>query len=182
MFSHEPAQFILPSDEKFNGSNWTEFKKTILAAAKSRGVLLYIDGTLPRPSNPLTSTTLTPTSYWGSKTPSEEEWDQRDAYVQGMIVLNVKNPVGHGVKTNGTALETWKSLTDRLDAVTDLGLMDAENRLHTIKYAEGSDLDAHFGCIACWMGEGQQPGWYCDGCPVSYDCVRFHAKIVEHCC
>ncbi|KAF8239799.1 hypothetical protein L208DRAFT_1145517, partial [Tricholoma matsutake] len=103
---------VLPPDEKFNSSNWTEFKKTILAAAKSHGVLLYIDGTLPQPSNPPTGMTLTPTSYWGSKTPTEEEWDQHDAYVQGMIVLNVKNPVGHGVKTDETTLETWKSLTD----------------------------------------------------------------------
>ncbi|KAF8232566.1 hypothetical protein L208DRAFT_1271630, partial [Tricholoma matsutake] len=57
-----------------------------------------------------------------------------DAYVQGLIVLNVKNPVGHGIKTDGIALETWKSLTDHFDAVTDLGLMDAENRLRAIKY------------------------------------------------
>ncbi|KAF8227671.1 hypothetical protein L208DRAFT_1054461, partial [Tricholoma matsutake] len=126
--------------------NWTEFKNTILAAAKSHGVLLYIDGTLPQPSNPPTGTTLTPTSYWGSKTPTEEEY-QCDAYVQGMIVLNVKNPVGHGIKTDGTALETWKSLPDHLDTITDLGLMDAENRLHTIKYMEGSDLDAHFAAL-----------------------------------
>jgi hypothetical protein len=110
-------------------------------------MLPYIDGSLPRPLPLVLTGLLPPTTYWGSQDPSQEEWDQHDAYVQGLIILNVKNPVGHGVKTDGTALETWKSLTDHFDAVTDLGLMDAENRLCLIKYVDGNDLDAHFASL-----------------------------------
>jgi hypothetical protein len=106
MSSREPAQFILPTDEKFNGTNWVEFKNAVWSAVKSRSMLPYIDGTLSRP----TVDTTTTTSFWGSATPTQEEWDQRDSFVQGMIVLNVRNPVGHGVKTDGTALETWSPL------------------------------------------------------------------------
>jgi hypothetical protein len=77
--------------------------------------------------------------------------------------LNIKNPVGHGVKTDGTALETWKSLTDHFNAVTDLGLMDAENRLHAIKYADGGDLDAHFSALhIAWEKVNNQGGQMTD--------------------
>jgi len=163
MSSCEPVQFTLLSNEKFNGMNWTKFEKPILAAVKSCSMLPYIDGTLQQPANPGASSTPTPTTYWGSKTPTQEEWDQRDAYVQGLIILNVKNPVGHGVRTDGTGLEMWKSLTDHFDTVTDLGLMDAKNRLCAIRYLEGSDLNAHFaGLCVRWERVNNQGGTMTD--------------------
>jgi gag-polypeptide of LTR copia-type len=142
--SCKPAQFSLSSNKKFNGTNWTKFKNTILAAVMSKGMLPYIDGSLLQPLPLVTTTPLILTTYWGSQNPSQEEWDQHNPYVQGLIILNVKNPVGHSVKTDGTALEKWKSLTDHFDTITDLGLMDAKNRLHAIKYTDGGDLDVHF--------------------------------------
>ena len=48
--------------------------------------------------------TAVSTTYWGSMTPTPEEWQQQDAYAKGMVVLNVKNPIGHGVKTDGTVV------------------------------------------------------------------------------
>jgi hypothetical protein len=90
VFFCKPAQFFLLSDKKFNGTNWTEFKDTILPAVKFQGILLYIDGSLPQPLPLVTTTPLIPTAYWGSQNPFQEEWDQCDAYVQGLIVLNIK--------------------------------------------------------------------------------------------
>ena len=58
---------------------------------------------------------MTPTIYWGSKRPSQDEWEQHNVYAQGLIVLNVKNPVSHGVNLDGTAAESWKPLTDIQD-------------------------------------------------------------------
>ncbi|KAG6905385.1 hypothetical protein DXG01_003036 [Tephrocybe rancida] len=49
-----------------------------------------------------------------------------------------------GVKMDGTAAETWTSLTDLQDARMDLGLIAAERALDSIKYAEGADITAHF--------------------------------------
>ena len=132
----QPVTFILPMEEKFDGSNWAEWKKSITSAAKSRGVMGYLEGTIPKLAS-LSPTTnpsaipipTTPTVYWGSRRPSQDKWKQCNAYVQGLIALNVKNPIGHRVKLNGTAAESWKSLTDIQDKVTDIGRLAAGNTL-----------------------------------------------------
>jgi hypothetical protein len=111
----------------------------------------YLEGTIPRPATPSPNANLTaipiPTTlmvYWGSKRPSQDEWEQHNAYVQGLISLNVKNPIGHGVNFNGTAAETWKSLTNVQDKVTNIGRLAASNLLQSIHHTKGNDLDAHF--------------------------------------
>jgi hypothetical protein len=162
----QPGTFVLPTEEKFDGSNWTEWKGLIISAAKSRGVMGYLDGTIPRPATPSPGTDpndtplpSTPTVYWGSKRPSQDEWEQRNAYAQGLVALNVKNPVGHGVKLEGTAAESWKSLTDVQDKVTDIGRLTAGNLLRSIRHTEGSDLDTHFCALRkAWKRYNDQGG------------------------
>src|SRR5271156_4881725 len=111
----QPTNFVLSTEEKFDGSNWAEWKESIISAAKSRGVMGYLEGTIPRPPTPPHGTDPSniplpgmPTVYWGSKKPSQDEWEQRNTYAQGLISLNVKNPVGHGVNLIGTAADSWK--------------------------------------------------------------------------
>ena len=73
------ATFVLPTEEKFDDSNWAEWKELIISAAKSRGVMGYLEGTIPRPATPppTTSTSAStpipsmPTVYWGSKKPTQ---------------------------------------------------------------------------------------------------------------
>ena len=132
----QPVNFVLSMEEKFDGSNWTECKESIISAVKSRGVMGYLDGTIPRPATPPPGTDpsdtplpTTPTVYWGSKKPSQDEWEQHNAYAQGLITLNVKNPIGHGVNLKGTAAESWKSLTIIQYKVTDIGRLTAGNLL-----------------------------------------------------
>ncbi|KAG6848592.1 hypothetical protein H0H87_003673, partial [Tephrocybe sp. NHM501043] len=91
-----PNLFLLPADEKFDGSNWIEFKTTIQNAAKGRGLLGYMEGTISRPSPAPDATPAPPTAYWGSLSPTVDEWLQRDSYAQSMITLNVVNPIGQG--------------------------------------------------------------------------------------
>jgi hypothetical protein len=139
MSHSQPAVFVLPTEEKFDGSNWIEWKESIISAAKSRGVMGYLEGIIPRPATPPSDSPgtdpsaipipITPTVYWGSKKPSQDEWEQRNAYAQGLIALNVKNPVGHGVNLAGTAAESWKSLTDIQDKVSDIGRLTTGNLL-----------------------------------------------------
>jgi hypothetical protein len=132
----QPVNFVLPMEEKFDGSNWAEWKESIISVAKSHEVLRYLEGTIPRPTTPLSSTDpsaipipATLTIYWGSRRPSQDEWEQQNAYAQGLIALNVKNPVGHGVNLEGTAAKSWKSLTDIQDKITDIGRLTAGNLL-----------------------------------------------------
>ncbi|KAF5378820.1 hypothetical protein D9615_006849 [Tricholomella constricta] len=140
-----PALFLLPASEKFDGSNWLEWKTTILNAAKAKGLLGYINGTNICPAPPDPDDTPAPaTAYWGSSQPTFEEWLQRDAYAQGMITLNVVNPVGQGVVMSGTSAESWASLAAIRDAQTDIGLINAEEKLAGIKYTEGGDIEKHF--------------------------------------
>lgn len=73
-----------------------------------------------------------------------DEWLQRDAFTQGIVILNIKNAISHGVKTKGTAAQTWTSLTSIWDAISDLGLLQAEQKLRGICYTDGGDLNAHF--------------------------------------
>ncbi|KAG6904348.1 hypothetical protein DXG01_010731, partial [Tephrocybe rancida] len=111
-----PAPFLLSLDEKFDSMNWHQWKSTIVAAAKSQSILGYLDGTITKPSPPATGPAQAPTTYLGSLALSQEEWTQCDVYAQGLITLNMKNTVGHGVKIDGTAAETWTSLTTTRDA------------------------------------------------------------------
>ncbi|KAF5329775.1 hypothetical protein D9619_009137 [Psilocybe cf. subviscida] len=182
------APFLLSASEQYDGTNWLEFKTKIRAAAKQRGVLGYLDGTIPcppspaevalaaaaaaalaqgttkgsptRPSTPTPSPTTFATAYWGSTTPTYDEWQQRDAWTQGLISLNVKNAIGLGIKLDGTAAETYASIAVIKDAVSDLGCITAEAELNEIKYSDGSDMDEHIAALrTAWMkANGQGAG------------------------
>jgi gag-polypeptide of LTR copia-type len=126
----------------------------------------YLDGTILRPATPPHSTDpsavllpSTPTIYWGLRTPSQDKWEQHNAYVQGLIALNIKNPIGHRVNLEGTAAESWRLLTDIQDKVTNIGRLTAVNLLHSIHHTEGNDLDAHF-CLLqkSWKKYNDQEG------------------------
>ncbi|KAF5319679.1 hypothetical protein D9619_008900 [Psilocybe cf. subviscida] len=182
------APFLLSASEQYDGTNWLEFKTKIRAAAKQRGVLGYLDGTIPcppspaevalaaaaaaalvqgttkgsptRPSTPTPSPTTFATAYWGSTTPTYDEWQQRDAWTQGLISLNVKNAIGLGIKLDGTAAETYASIASIKDAVSDLGCITAEAELNAIKYNDGSDMDEHVATLrTAWIkANGQGAG------------------------
>ena len=139
----QPQLFLLSPEEKFDRSNWIPFKETLMNAAKAQGCNGYFLGTIPRPTPPTDPTTATtPTTFWGALKPTIEEWDQCNAYALGMITLNVKNTIGQGVKTDGTAVEAWK-LTDIQDLATGMGLLAADNHLCTIRHTDGADLGIH---------------------------------------
>ncbi|KAF8171154.1 hypothetical protein BJ912DRAFT_819832, partial [Pholiota molesta] len=109
--SSSAAPFILPADEQYDGSNWYTFKERICAVAEQRGTLDYLNGKIACPSPPAAETPApAPTTYWGDDKPSYNEWRQRNNWTKGLITLNVKNAVGLGVKTDGTAAEAYSSI------------------------------------------------------------------------
>ncbi|KAG6875857.1 hypothetical protein C0992_002033 [Termitomyces sp. T32_za158] len=145
-----PTLFILPTEEKFDGSNWTAFKTTITEAACGRGLLDYLEGKIKDPTvkkegdesaSPIPTIA---TTWWGAENPTAEEWRQRGTYARSMIILNVINPIGAGLKLDGTAAEAWTSLMTLHDAKSDLGLLQAEKELNSIKYRDGSNIKVHF--------------------------------------
>jgi hypothetical protein len=80
-----------------------------------------------------------------------------------MVVLNVKNPIGHGVKTDGNAADAWKSLTDIQDAVSDVGRINAETELQSIHHTDGASLDEHIKALrTAWNKLNAQGGKMAD--------------------
>ena len=64
-----------------------------------------------------------------------------------MIDLNVKNPIGHGIQPKDTAAKAWAALKDVHDTPSDMGLLNADNAVFTIKHTDGADILTHF----TWM-------------------------------
>ncbi|KAJ7667301.1 hypothetical protein B0H17DRAFT_990307, partial [Mycena rosella] len=118
MTSNSTGVPLLPDGEKFDGTGYSGFNTKILVLAKARGLGGYLDGTIQKPLTSISAPGGTaqttalppdPTSVY-SLTPSLEEWIHRDAFALALLVLNVKNPVGLGLKLDGSAAEAMQSL------------------------------------------------------------------------
>src|SRR5215469_10365167 len=155
-----PTLFLLPDAEKFNGSNWQEFKETMLNAADARGLLGcfgHDKKIIPKPTGAPASIPSETTNWWGALHLTPEEWEQRNAYAKGMIALNVKNPIGVGLMTQGTAAEAWESLISIHDQKSALKRIQLEDELKAIKYIEGTDIKIHFATLRlAWSRANEQ--------------------------
>ncbi|KAG6858872.1 hypothetical protein C0991_001787, partial [Blastosporella zonata] len=148
----------MAAEDQFTGNNWLKFKTKLTSAARGRGLKGYLDGTLEKPSPNIDALQMPASTWWGSLTPTPDEWDQRDAFTLSMIALNVDNPTGRGVKLDGNAAEAWKSLTDTHDVKSGLGLVNAEAALAAIQYTEGHDIEAHFTAMRTAWGNANDQG------------------------
>ncbi|KAJ7086552.1 hypothetical protein C8R44DRAFT_566405, partial [Mycena epipterygia] len=110
---------LLPDEEKFDGIAYSGFKAKMNVLAKARGMGGYLNGTIKSPSAPAAPAAGAPAQTVAlppdptpiySPNPSYDEWVHRDAFAMAMVVLNVKNPVGLGLKVDGTAADAMKSL------------------------------------------------------------------------
>lgn len=160
---------IFSDAEKFDGSNWIAWKSNVKIVVNIRGALGYLEGKIPKPAttSPMnasnvpmavtetgdTTATLVATTIaaettpWPSPTPSPDEWRARDAWVLGLIVFNVKNPVGLGIKMDGTASDAWKSLTDQYELRDDVALINAQRDLRNTMFKDGGDLPNHIAAL-----------------------------------
>ncbi|KAF7372248.1 Gag-Pol polyprotein [Mycena venus] len=128
-----------------NKSNYATFKVLIEEHAASKGLSGYLDGSITKPAI-ITSTTgkapADPTPIF-STAPSREEWGYRNSVMQSMIVTNIIDPIGLGVKRDGTAKECWDSVTNACAGKSEAALSLAESEFQAIKFAGVSrdDLD-----------------------------------------
>ena len=147
---------IFADTEKFNGANFAAWEQLILIAATSRGVLGYLKGTITNPApptSPATALTYTPAPLeltlpddptpWYSTNPSVAEWAMRDAWVRALLLYNTKNPIGLGIKLDGTAAEAWTSLTLQYKIMSDLTTVTTQCDLCTTIFTDGNDFPIH---------------------------------------
>ena len=139
-----PQLTLLPPEEKFNGTNLLQWKKTIAQLLGMKGLEGYVDGSISKPSPPLKAPEVPPTAtpvY--SSTPSVDEWTFRDRLAQGHITLNCTNMIGLGVVDTGTAKEAWDSILAEYGKGTDMRLSHAQDILNQTIFVEGSDIQEH---------------------------------------
>ncbi|CAA7270352.1 unnamed protein product [Cyclocybe aegerita] len=62
----------------------------------------------------------------------------------GLIAWNIRNPIGLGVKMDGTAVQVWSSLKVQYKTTSDLTTVLTDTELRGIKFCNGDDLLTHF--------------------------------------
>ncbi|CAK5281443.1 unnamed protein product [Mycena citricolor] len=141
----------LPDSEKFNGTGFSGFKTKIIVLANAAGLGAYFEGNILKPSPPPDQIGVAPTHISlppnptpvYSHSPSLDEWVYRDSIAKALIVLNVKDPIGLGIKTDGTAAEAWSSLTSNYGQNNPMAQLHAKRDLHTTFLRPGVPILEH---------------------------------------
>ena len=110
--SNNPPIFI--NKNKFDGTNWIGWSNAITIAARLCSARRYLEGTVNMPTTVNINTIQTdaqdtplppePTP-WTSRTPSEGKWEIHDAWTMSLLIYNIKNPVGLGVRMEESAAD-----------------------------------------------------------------------------
>ena len=158
-----PSFTILSEEQKFNGENFLQWKTNIYQLLGSKGLLGYIDGTIPKPiatttiptSTPTVTSTstesATPTTITPAVTatpiystmPTLDEWMFRDHLARGHITLNCTDIASLGVIATGTAKEAWDSIQTEWGRSTDMQRSHAQEALNKTVFVEGTDIQEH---------------------------------------
>ena len=140
-----PFLTILSDDQKFNGENLLQWKINITQLLGSKGLLGYVDGSIPQPSPTPDSepTEVAASTPVYSSTPSPDEWLFRDQFARGHITLNCTDVTSLGVLTTGTAKQAWESILAEWGRSTDMRRSHAQEALNQTLYVEGSDIQEH---------------------------------------
>ena len=142
-----PSLTLLSEEQKFNGDNLLQWKTNIIQLLASKGLLGYVEGKIPKPtqtsassSDKDTPTTSTPIY---STTPTYDEWNFRDHLARGHITLNCTDVAGLGVITTGTSKEAWESIQNEWGKSTDMRRSHAQEALNRTIFIEGTDIQDH---------------------------------------
>jgi len=131
--------------DKFDGTNWSSWRRLIRTAAVSKRAYGYLDGSIKQPS-----TSPTPTSHpasvptetlWDSETPSLKKWKARDAWTLGLLLFNTKNPTGLGINIDSTAAEAWTSYINTYEKASNMARLHAEQILQNLTYSDRTDFN-----------------------------------------
>jgi hypothetical protein len=72
-----------------------------------------------------------------------DEWSYHDSIATNILVLNVKDPFGVSLKTDGSACEVWKSLEDIYMHQTSMAISCALCNLNTTYFVPGMLVTDH---------------------------------------
>ncbi|KAG5335775.1 hypothetical protein C0989_000379 [Termitomyces sp. Mn162] len=121
--SQNLALFLLPAEEKFDRSNWVTFKMTITEAVRSRGLLGYLTGKIKNAVR------------------GKGDYDTNGMVGHSKSDSRQVDAAQHICKEHGN-VECLESCLH--NARPDLGLLHAEEELGTIRYSDGTSIEAHF--------------------------------------
>ncbi|KAG6872282.1 hypothetical protein C0995_011225 [Termitomyces sp. Mi166 len=164
--AQNPVLFLLPVDKKYLTGDISKpgpavASTTVATANRSKTTVTTV----------VTLASTTFTTWWGDPNSTANKWLQCGTYVYSMVMLNIINPVGAGVKLEGSAADTWKFLTALHDVKTDLRLIHTEDVLRSIKYSDGQNIEAHFKAMrTAWAKANKQGADITD--------VKFHMYII----
>ena len=68
---------------------------------------------------------------------------QWDVFARSTILSNVIDPIGLGIKTNGSAAQMWKSMIDRYSTKSIIGAINTRAKLEGTKMSDSDDIEAH---------------------------------------
>ena len=125
---------ILSEEQKFNGDNLLQWKNNITQLLGAKGLMGYIDGKIPKPSQSPTSDSDNDTPTTGtpiySMTPTLDEWNFRDQLTRAHITLNCTDVASLGVIITGTAKDAWDSIANEWGKSTDMRRSHAQEALN----------------------------------------------------
>ena len=136
-----PSLTVLSEDQRFNGENLLQWKSNMRHLLGSKGLFGYVDGRIPKPTQPA-KPDAAPTPIYSS-TPSLDEWIYRDELAVGHIALNCVNAETLGINTSGTAKEAWDSIITEWGKSTDMRRSHAQEALSQTKFVEGTSIQDH---------------------------------------
>ena len=141
MSSGTPSLTVLSEDQRFNGENLLQWKSNMRHLLGSKGLFGYVDGRIPKPTQPA-KPDAAPTPIY-STTPSLDEWIYRDELAVGHIALNCVNAETLGINTSRTAKEAWDSIHTEWGKSTDMRRSHAQEALSQTKFVEGTSIQDH---------------------------------------
>ncbi|KAE9388241.1 hypothetical protein BT96DRAFT_947768 [Gymnopus androsaceus JB14] len=97
---------------------WKLFKDQVKLTVQVRGLMGYLDGSIPKPTAATYLYTALSASSPDSQSPSPGEWTQRECMVASIIYLNCSDPIGIGIKREDIASKTWKYLVKKFNPDT----------------------------------------------------------------
>ena len=104
------------------------------------GITLVTKTPTPKPEPP--PTPLAPTQYF-STNPLLKEWVTRARYAASVIISNIVDPIGLGVKENKSVDHIWQQLCKNFDQSSEQLTAIHKKKLWNRKMAEGSDFEEH---------------------------------------
>lgn len=137
---------VFPEDRHLKGiENWVAFKDFLFSLAHSKGLLGYLEGTIPEPSPPAAgiATVVAVPTFINSSAPSHDEWLFREGHVSGLIYQNIVDPGSHRLSPDMSAANMWSGLKVKFEVSMQVYQDIALKQLESVHLAERGDFEAH---------------------------------------